>query len=555
MFSVDLIVQAIAFSAFLWLAFFIISRADRQRPQTVITFLALFSMACLFFSLGLVNHTHGPINPILTRLFWWSDVLPMAFWLHITSQIVRHEVHPLLTWQMWLNYVAALIISILGSTTDLYLDYSNAAQKVIVNDVTEVTYFYGPGILYPTYIAYLAIAGFGSLWNLYHSLRREQKLLSNDPNWGLLIWKLKLLLLGGMLFITGAVYQTLRQQFYSVNPVWEWPGHVLFLGGLSLLSYSVAQYGMLVMGKNIQRDFAYSVTGVIVINFLYVGLVGVTGGLTPQSFLIIVGLATTTHTLYDFFRELLDRFFFSKDEQRARSEAWAFATALASSPVLVDVKTLEAEPPPPEPEISATHSDATPASETRENNAASDAEAVNADDEKNFYNIVRRSITNLKNPTQLVKSPLLGMRLVERRLKEAGLEDNRLNRAGILREVLLDYIERLRPQTGGGSATIPGTGDAWRFYNVLYFPYVRQISRKAALSESRRLEVERKRNGIREVSDFEQVLNWLTDVDEDTFYKWQRRASDTIASLLREEELRLSHSVAPAQIQSKPQTA
>lgn len=552
MFSFDLTVQAIAFGAFLWLAFFIISRADRQRPQTVITFLALFSMACLFFSLGLINHTHGPLNPILTRLFWWSDVLPMAFWLHVTSQIVRHEVRPLLTWQMWLNYLAAIIISILGSTTDLYLNFSSAERKILnSNDITEVSYYYGPGVLYFTYILYLAIAGGGSLWNLYHSLRREQKAQTNDPNWAGLIWKLKLLLLGGMLFIIGAVYQTLRQQFYSVNPVWEWPGHSMFLAGLVLLSYSVAQYGMLVMGKNIQRDFVYSITGVIVINFLYVGLVALTAGLTPQSLLIIIGLATTTHTLYDFFRELLDRFFFSKDEQRARSDAWAYATALASSPVLVDVATLQISATPQElPSPGETDPTAAPETQTE-----SETESISADDEKNFYNIVRRAITSLKNPTQLVKSPLLGMRLIERRLKESGLEDNRLNRATILREVLLEYIERLRPQALTDGPATPGTGDAWRFYNVLYFPYVRQISRKAALSEARRLEVERKRNGLREASELEQVLNWLTDVDEDTFYKWQRRASDTIASLLREEELRFSHNPAAVTLPAKQASA
>jgi hypothetical protein len=42
-------------------------------------------------------------------------------------------------------------------------------------------------------------------------------------------------------------------------------------------------------------------------------------------------------------------------------------------------------------------------------------------------------------------------------------------------------------------------------------------------------------------------LNWLTDVDEDTFYKWQRRASDTIATMLREEEMRLQGAVSSQQ--------
>ena len=73
---------------------------------------------------------------------------------------------------------------------------------------------------------------------------------------------------------------------------------------------------------------------------------------------------------------------------------------------------------------------------------------------------------------------------------------------------------------------------------MLYYPYVRELSRKGALSEARRLSDERRRTGQREPGALEQVLIWLADVDEDTFYKWQRRASDTIAAILWEENLK-----------------
>ena len=36
------------------------------------------------------------------------------------------------------------------------------------------------------------------------------------------------------------------------------------------------------------------------------------------------------------------------------------------------------------------------------------------------------------------------------------------------------------------------------------------------------------------------VSGWLADIDEDTFYKWQRRASDTIATILWEVNLKLT---------------
>ena len=119
-------------------------------------------------------------------------------------------------------------------------------------------------------------------------------------------------------------------------------------------------------------------------------------------------------------------------------------------------------------------------------------------------------------------------------MAQAGQSDNRLNRAAALRELLIEQIEGLRPAANDDADH--HIGEAWRFYNVLYYPYVRELSRKGALAEARRLADERRRAGRREPGELEQVLDWLADVDEDTFYKWQRRASDTIAATLWEEQ-------------------
>src|SRR5918911_403921 len=79
-------------------------------------------------------------------------------------------------------------------------------------------------------------------------------------------------------------------------------------------------------------------------------------------------------------------------------------------------------------------------------------------------------------------------------------------------------------------------GAAGRFHNSLYYPYVRGISRRRAPTVLRQMVERRKREGgVR--SDLEQVVDWLVQVNEDTFYKWQRRGSDTIAAALREREV------------------
>jgi hypothetical protein len=154
---------------------------------------------------------------------------------------------------------------------------------------------------------------------------------------------------------------------------------------------------------------------------------------------------------------------------------------------------------------------------------------------KTFKDTVRKAVTNLKNPPQLARSPLLSLKLVDQRIAESNMQDNRLNRATTLRELLIEQIDALQPNDTASSRT----GDAWRFYNVLYYPYVREISRKGALAEIQRLTEARQRAGQREAGELEQVLHWLVDVDENTFYKWQRRASDTIATILWESNARL----------------
>lgn len=501
---IDLIVQTAGFGAFLWLAFFILSRADRQRAQTILTFAGLFSVAVLLFSLGLINNTDGPAYEWLVRVFWWSDVLPVAFWFHITSQILRREAKPLFTVPVLLVYGLAAVISLLGMATDLFINYSGAVKSLGTDGQESI--FYPNGVAYPFYVAYIGLTLLTSLWYIGRTLYRDRTV--EEGRAVVLRWEHRLLFAGGVLFLVGALYQTLRVLFGS--QIWEWPGHLILISGLGLLGYSVSQFDMMMEGKNVKKDFAYSLTGVIIINLLYVAMLSFVGGLNTQSLLVLVGLTTTTHSLFDFGRQLLDRLFFSQAEQEARSDARSYATALASQPV-----------PTATPETSL------------------ELESVDPEDEKNFRNVVRKAITSLKNPTQLAKSPLLSLRLVERRLQEVGLEDNRLNRATVLRGVLRDSIEQLRPDGLSGDNSEPGTGDAWRFYNVLYLPYVREYSRKGALTEARRLEIERKRNGHREPGELEQVLAWLSDIDEDTFYKWQRKASDTIATLLREEELRL----------------
>jgi len=150
---------------------------------------------------------------------------------------------------------------------------------------------------------------------------------------------------------------------------------------------------------------------------------------------------------------------------------------------------------------------------------------------KAFDDAVRRALTHLGDPTRLATSPLLDLALVTRALHDQGLEDTRLTRVAVLKPLLVTLIGTLRPPQHEGD----GTDAAWRYYNCLYYPYVRGFARRRVPTALRALAERRSRDGSPR-GDLERALEWLMQVDEDTYYKWQRRGSDTIAGALRERE-------------------
>ncbi len=508
--------QIIGFGVFLWLGSYLLVRARRLSPLIVVSVVGLLSQAA-FFAAGALTDSTGDTGllALVERGSWWSTVVPLATWFHfsqLTARGERDSVPRLHELPLWLVYIAAGLISLLGGLTDLFVVVEGGRAR--------------PGAAYPVYIAYLALAVGGALVNFARSLRRAAA--GPQQSRGLLP-QLRLLVCGSLGFLAGALWLAAGYSWGLRLPVV--PGFLCVLLGLGALGYGVAHFGLMLEGQRIERDFLYTVTSIALLNLLYLGLLVPAGAGTVPALLLLIALVTLTHTAYDKGRSLLDRLFFSQDEQDARAAAREYATSLGTDPVVPPELPAQlpaeglaaAAGPPPEPAA-----DPLPPPDAGSAPAQPDPAA-----RKRFQDDVRRAISGIKNPPRLAQSDLLTLALVERRIAQAGQDDNRLNRIAALRELLIDYIEGLRPTDGDLRAA---TGDAWRFYNVLYYPYVRGVSRKAALAEARRMAEERRRHGRPAPDPQEQVLAWLADIDEDTFYKWQRRASDTIADILWEEE-------------------
>ena len=515
--------QIVGFAMFLWLGAYLLLRSEQRSVLTLVSVGGLLAQA-VFWAVSAFSYTAtSPATLIwLDRVFWWSSVLPMAAWFHFCNLAVRR-----LTTQrnnerdriiVLAVYAMALVLIVLGSTTDLITNFSAPPQR------TDRYLDLQAGSAYGLHLGYIGVVGAAALAYLVRAWRSVAHDQQADVR--AIRAQLQLLLGGAVLFLVGALGVAFAA-FFNVRALpAQLPAYVCLLAGLGVVGYGIAQFSLLLEGQGIKRDFFYGLTGIALLNLVYVVVLIPTAAPSPRTVVALVGLVTLSHTLFDWGRGAWDKLFFNRDEQAARAEARDYAVVLGTDPVPTPFEPMPVEiEPETEPELNPQPTAAT--------NTIHPA-TFDVPDQKAFRTLVRRAITGIKSAPQLAKSPLLSMELIDRRVRQSGQADHRLNRVAALRDLLIEQIEALQPSDRQGSVV----SDAWRFYNVLYYPYVRGTNRKSALAEARRLAQERQRNGQRVPSELEQVLHWLADVEEDTFYKWQRRASDTIATLLWEENER-----------------
>ena len=139
-------------------------------------------------------------------------------------------------------------------------------------------------------------------------------------------------------------------------------------------------------------------------------------------------------------------------------------------------------------------------------------------DDEQFTRWTRRAISNLGDLSRLAASPLLALPMV--------MGGTPLERARSLKALLTAQIQALKPAPEPGVPVADfETGDAWRYYNALYYPYVRGLK-----PYTRRLDYARLDPAERA------ALEWFqAAVPERTLHNWQNSAARLIAGQLRRE--------------------
>ncbi len=482
------VVQVVGWGVFLWLGLYLLTRSTRRSLTIGVILLGLFAQAAFFLSGALANDQPTLVElERLERWFWWSSIVPVAAWFWASS-LIHQTLVPAARRRSQIERagiaIVALLLIVVGNTTSLLLDF--ARPQSLASGAQTI----GAGPWYAGFTGFIVLTAVGAAAHLAQAARAAQ---TQDPTIRRHLWALTA---GAALFGVGAALLGLRFALpLTFSPAL---GYSWILLGLLATGVSLARFALLLDGQSVRRDLLHSLSEMLILQAIYIAILSRIITFDSASLAALVGLIAITHTTLDRGRSWLDRLFFSRAERVARAESRRYTAVLGTTPI------------------------AAPAE------AASSTNVPSSPPPKAWNDAVRRAMSGLKNPPQLASNPLLSSALVEAQLLAAGQEPTRLNRVAGLRELLIAQIEGLRP---AGEA---GVGDAWRFYNVLYYPYVREINRKTAINEMRRLHEERRRTGAGEPTKHEQVLSWLADIDEDTFYKWQRKASDLIAANLWE---------------------
>jgi hypothetical protein len=141
-------------------------------------------------------------------------------------------------------------------------------------------------------------------------------------------------------------------------------------------------------------------------------------------------------------------------------------------------------------------------------------------DDAEFARLTRRAFSHFGDLNKLAANPLTQLPIVSERLKENGKADNLLERTTALKVLLTESVIQLKPSAD----QIFGTTDEWRYYNVLYFPYIAGLKPYSLRAPHDDLDPQT-----------QAALDWFqTYVPERTLYNWQNAAARLIALYLRE---------------------
>ena len=450
----------LSFAFALWLGSYLIAR-DPSDGKLLLAGLGLIAYGS---ALGLDALGQLGGGPTLLRTQWFASFLPALLWSGVLLHLVRDDAARARLTRGWTRLWLPMGLVILAAATLWLLEPAGRTLE--------------PPFALPLLLAVILLP------LLLAGLRVGRDLLTpprNDPTLGALLVALLLGLGAGLLLFPLA----------PLPRTW-----LLFAVAfdLELLGLGVAAFDALDLGQVFARDALRSMLAsflaAILIGGQVVMVMVLATGLTTAMMALLLLTVGSSLTLVVFAPQLqraLDTLAFPGNPGLRRERALLRG--------IVDAAPRRADPSDP----------------------AEPGRHPLLEDRVAFVRHTRQALRHHGDLSRLSGNPLTDLPLVRSRLAD---HDGSLERAQALKLLLEESVAKLKPP---GPAAF-GSGDAWRHYNVLHFPYLvglKPFSQRGGHTE------------LDEAS--RQALEWFrTYIPERTYYNWQRAATELVADDLLE---------------------
>lgn len=392
---------------------------------------------------------------------WWAACLAPALWLLLALVLAAQEgsnalARRLQQSRLWLAAVligTAGAFALAGVSTEVVLRWSQTGPMLapIAIGPDAIAWHVPPGPLFAAFQLYLlvvlsaAAAVLAWLWRLH-------------PSGTPLHARFAGLLLSGGLFLLGGGYLAIASGNLGASAL---PGETLLVAGMVTMGWNVARYGALLSGEVDAADFRAFSLSTLALVALYAALVLVVPAeyAWPEGARWLLLVVMTTHVLADPSSTLLDRLLFEPATGTLRLRLRQLANQTTRQPDAMSA-------------LSVVRGDL---------DAAALLEGVDAERTRSHLD---NALKHLNNLPALTREPLLG---TTPSTVHANVPP--MDAALLLRNDLVQAIERLRPSTPRptpGNSAGPG---GWLHYLVLYEAYVdgrhnKEIMQRYYLSES-----------------------------------------------------------------------
>ena len=313
LFTLTSLINFLCLALSLWLGFYIVTRSPRSRVSWLAS-ATLWSLSGSFLN----TLTYINVSPEQGALPWWwgwSAAFAAPFWFHLSVSLLPGRLARKQRWLVILVYFLTMNFIAMEAYTPWV--FAGATTKPAIYNSAQ-----SPGHLFPLFGFFLIAVPALALYNLRLSWKQAES-TPIKQQFAILLWATSLA-------IFSAIYTTLSTWLGLDTPTVI--SNISLGAGVALLGYGVARYNALIEGRAIGLDFLYTSLAISLVTSFYLLATFfsyVIYGVPYIAFIFVIILAIVSHSLYDWARTYLNRFFYRRQYREVRANLRDFAREAA----------------------------------------------------------------------------------------------------------------------------------------------------------------------------------------------------------------------------------